>query len=413
MQHSTPTPARPAKSCGNCGRSFTYKRKNARYCPDCQGRAVARRRHQIRRFARTNRDPRRYDDTTRPRTLHLAELYLARGVPLHALVLSEHERAVLVAGSAFFPIGLRLEAARGLIERHYRKFKLEELLSEGRHDEEMNLAFAVMESIQAAHRPTDSLSTARGKGRPRKVAWTPAEWSWELLLNDFLPRELGKRVRAHKADPNRAARRLDEPVKEEQWGLDGTREITLADYVATDDDPLEAEDKRPQRFKRGATLRDSKLRWPKDSLGMTAELPAEWGYEKHPLELHLASGKLTNPDVPFTILEAMRLEIEGWQPPLRAYDIEEQSQRAREQKARKEACERRDQAMQTTVAEAISDLQQEVRDGFARLEQKLEPDTGVRELEAYLQGVTDARDYVHEPGEPPHLVRTMSDPRES
>ncbi len=87
----------PTKNCKYCGEPIVEKTPTRRlYCSDAHKLRASRRRQRAPR-PRPQHGPLWYDGIFPPRNLYIAELALRRGVPLDCLILSEDERAALVA----------------------------------------------------------------------------------------------------------------------------------------------------------------------------------------------------------------------------------------------------------------------------------------------------------------------------
>jgi hypothetical protein len=277
--------------------------------------AVRKRLQRHRDRLTTRYGPFRKDATYQPRNFTAAELALERGVPLRALILSEHEKAVLVAGCSLFSGELRLEAAKSLLPR-YRKLRLKGGDDHLDDDDDLGFALAIMGVLDAAQKPTDTFRTVSGKGRPRKVdPWTPSEAFWGLLVNYFIPRELEKRRRALREDDavRRGAVALDAAYEDDD--KIPTPNESFIGQGENAEDTLEASDYRVRRPQPFHTPPTSKRRWPRNVLHPMSDKPAD--YELHPLDLRLKSGRLTNPNVPPSILESMSREIhQGQREPI-------------------------------------------------------------------------------------------------
>ena len=237
-------PSTTPKTCTRCSKSFTPERSTARLCPDCRRSSRLRvQRHRDRqrylkriyprrgpefagRWGEDRREARRCaeDECYRPRTLAKAVEALSRGVPLEALIFEELEagkgkptqrpdwRAACEAAWTGFPPGQRLAAAERLIGLRYRAFVFRDKRSgnqDDRDSEIADLAFAIIDTLEASLEPV--IDTYPTRGRRRKVApWTPAEECWEWLLGlAYLRHILSERKATLERNPLESAVSLD------------------------------------------------------------------------------------------------------------------------------------------------------------------------------------------------------------
>jgi hypothetical protein len=235
-------PIRRWKECESCGQQFEFARSTRRYCSDrCQKRTERGVPPGFSAAVRTV--------LSRPRTLSDAVKLIEAGVPLRHLILEADAQAALVAACKLFDGEQRLKAAARLADRLGQMnsshtpwaTKVDAGWVNERHDHgaaryagasevrvPSDIELGIIDVLEKAFELCDSFPSPHSNQR-KKVHWTPADWSWSLLLNAYLVWAVRKQhVRPREDDPLSYAYRLEQSI--------GEGDQRLEDVVGAEDD---------------------------------------------------------------------------------------------------------------------------------------------------------------------------------
>jgi hypothetical protein len=359
------------KACVVCGELFQFTRSDKKTC----GRRCSKRLERL-----GGKPPELPGDEElvfyRPRSLQKAleavEHY--QPVPLEALVLSDTERDVLVASSTRFSTERRLEAAGRLVDAcapwaRARSAAIKLGWNPRDRHVEAALEGLMLAALGAAKEETiwcgvwklDPFSgrAKRVTGHRRVAPYVPAQEAWAILRHDFLPRQLGRLLRAfeeehrrYKGDPaaRKRALSLDGPAGSDE---DGNARRLAEAVLAGGEPPTKREERR------GFAIKTALLHPERQALWGASETYFE------ALRLRLGSGAISNPDLNYSELEEIRREVKHLRPrPLPHLESDHMKK-----------------GDQVTIAEKIDALHADVREIKERLGASYDP---VEEAEAVL-----------------------------
>lgn len=197
MERTTTT--RKSKSCAVCGNPFEFRRADAQTC----GSAACRK-----TFTRHGPQKQPGDDKPyfwRPPSLHFALIALEKGIPLDGLILKPHEKMALEATWPGFPLDRRLRAAGELL-RLRAPWVGSSFVKDAKTDIRLDTRARrqlVIDALESAQNETVwfgvwklgfARTGRRVTGRRKVAPYVPARDEWGILLSDFLPREIERRL---------------------------------------------------------------------------------------------------------------------------------------------------------------------------------------------------------------------------